>query len=485
MQKTQELNQNTKSNILEDNKKLILTSSKCNLSYSRLDLDNIWSRIIEILSLKLKKPSIQTWILPLKLINIEKDTALIGVKNEFTRNFIFQSYHSYIEQALKEATAHALAIRYILDNTIEIVVSNNSEPVQTKISEINPVKPKFFNKNLNQHFSFSNFIEDSSNKASLTFAKAIVENHSGIYNSLFICSDSGLGKTHLLHAIGNYALNEDPNTRVKFVNAEEFTNNLINSIHKNKSQEFRNLYRNIDILLFDDFQFLDNKKACQEEFIYTFEAICSRGGKVILASSKELKDFKLLNKKLESRLKGALVAPIGRPGYSARIKILTAKAQLNNIELNNKYLNTIAEKCNSNVRELEGALMQISALQNYSSVDDEMVANLFGGLAEYPANKGASISSICKQVAEYFGIEPEDITGKKRMQEFTRARHIAIYLSYRLLNISYSRIGEEFNGRKHSSIIHSIKTVEDILKSNLPSSKSVKKLVEQVLTAYN
>ena len=286
MQKIQELNQNTVSNIYEDNKKLILTSSNSNLSYSRLDLDNIWSRIIEILSTKLKKPSIQTWILPLKLINIENDTALIGVKNEFTRNFIFQSYHSYIEQALKESTAHALAIRYILDNTIEIAVSNNSEPVQTKISEINPVKPKVLNKNLNQHFSFSNFIEDSSNKASLTFAKAIVENHSGIYNSLFICSESGLGKTHLLHAIGNYALNEDTNTRVKFVNAEEFTNNLINSIHKNKTQEFRNLYRNIDILLFDDFQFLDNKKACQEEFIYTFEAICSRGGKVILASSK-------------------------------------------------------------------------------------------------------------------------------------------------------------------------------------------------------
>jgi chromosomal replication initiator protein len=280
-------------------------------------------------------------------------------------------------------------------------------------------------------------------------------------------------------------LNEEPNTRVKLVNAEEFTNNLINSIHKNKTQEFRNIYRNIDVLLFDDFQFLDNKKACQEEFIYTFEAICSRGGKVILASNKELKDFKSLNKKLESRLKGALVAPISKPSYSARIKILTQKASFNNIELSNKYLNTIAEKCNSNIRELEGALMQISALQNYSSVDDEMISNLFGGLAELPANKGASINSICKQVAEFFGIEPEDITGKKRVQEFTRARHVAIYLSYKLLNISYARIGESFAGRKHSSVIHSIKTIETILQSNLPSAKSVKKLVENVLLSYS
>jgi chromosomal replication initiator protein len=486
MQIIQEINQLTNKSESLDNKSLIYNSPKIELFYSRVELDNIWQRVLELLSTKLKKPSIQTWIRPLKLINIENDTALIGVKNDFSRNFIFQSYHQFIEQSLKEATAHSLAIRYIIDNTQETYIPDNSnEPVQIKLAELKVEKPKNPVKNLIQHLNFENFIEDSSNKASLTFAKAIVENHSGIYNSLFICSESGLGKTHLLHAIGNYAMNEEPNTRVKLVNAEEFTNNLINSIHKNKTQEFRNIYRNIDVLLFDDFQFLDNKKACQEELIYTFEAICSRGGKVILASNKELKDFKSLNKKLESRLKGALVAPISKPSYSARIKILTQKASFNNIELSNKYLNTIAEKCNSNIRELEGALMQISALQNYSSVDDEMISNLFGGLAELPANKGASINSICKQVAEFFGIEPEDITGKKRVQEFTRARHVAIYLSYKLLNISYARIGESFAGRKHSSVIHSIKTIETILQSNLPSAKSVKKLVENVLLSYS
>jgi chromosomal replication initiator protein len=487
MQKIQELNQETQ----EDNKYLILNQEKPFLSYSRLETDNIWARTLEIISSKIKKPSYETWIRPLKLIAIENDTALIGVKNDFTRNFIFQSYHCYIEPALKEASAHSLAIRYVLDNSAEIQIPNNtSEPEQVKLSHLSPQKPKLQSaqkSQLNQHFSFANFVENNSNKACLTFAKAIIENHSGIYNSLFIVSESGLGKTHILHAIGNYALNEEPGTRIKFVNAEEFTNQLITSITKNKTQEFRNSYRNIDILLFDDFHFLDNKKACQEEFIYTFEAICSKGGKVVIASGKQLHEFKSLNKKLESRLKGALVSPINKPSYSARVKILSAKALQNNIQLNNKYLNTIAEKFQTNIRELEGALMQISALQNYmdTAIDDEIISNLFGGLASFPANRGASIDSICKQVAEFFGIEPEDITGKKRVQEFTRARHVAIYLSYKLLNISYARIGESFAGRKHSSVIHSIKTIDSILQSNLPSAKSVKKLVENVLLSYS
>lgn len=476
-----------KSEILENLNATISENTTQVKLYQDEQVKQIWQRALNVLANNLKKPSFDTWIRPIKLVNIENDTAIIAAKNEFSRNFIFQTYHKEIELAIKEASAHSLAIRYVVDTDLKIE-ENDTPTQQVSLASIEKRKPNTgFRSQLNFNFTFANFVEDASNKAALTFAKAIIENHSGIYNSLFIISETGLGKTHLLHAIGNYALGEDPDTRVRFVNAEEFTNQLISSIQKNKTQDFRNQYRNIDVLLFDDFQFLDNKKVCQEEFIYTFEAIISKGGKVIIASNKEFKDFKYINKKLESRVRAALFSPINKPSYSARVKILTTKARDNNIDLNNKHLNTIASKFNSNVRELEGALMQISAFKNYASatIDDELIANLFGGLAGLPMNKGASIDSICKQVAEHFGVDADDITGKRRLQDFARARHIAIYLSYRILGISYARIGEHFGGRKHSSVIHSIKTVESLLNSNLPSSKSIKALVEQVIQYYN
>jgi chromosomal replication initiator protein len=262
------------------------------------------------------------------------------------------------------------------------------------------------------------------------------------------------------------------------VKAEEFTNELIISIQRNQTQEFRNQYRNLDLLLFDDLQFLEGKKTCQEEFLYTFDALISAGAKVIITSQKNIDEIKL-SSNLNNKLKSSLISQISSASFTDRVSLIISKSQASNIEISTAYAETIARKYPESIRELEAALYQLSAHKNFAGedIDDELIARLFGGVSHEPANKGLSIEKISNAVADYFSLKNKELIGKTRVQDVTRARHLAIYLSHELLEISYSRIGEYFGGRKHSSIIHSIKTVNGQLQSKLPSANATRNII--------
>lgn len=447
-----------------------------------IDYSATWKAVLAILAKKLRKPSFDTWIRPTLLIEIKNETAAIAVRNEFTRNFLLQSYYKDIQDAIKEVLAQSLAIKFIIVDNLETEVffeeeslNENTNSIQISFAEISSPKAslKKINNKLNPKFSLSNFIIGKSNHASFIFAKAILESNSGIYDSLFIYSETGLGKTHLLNAIGNYSLELDPSIRTKYVKAEEFTNELIIAIQRNNTAQFRNNYRNLDLLLFDDFQFLDNKKTCQEEFSHTIESIIEAGGKIIICSAKSIDEFKNLSNKLKSKIKGSLSSCIERPSFSTRVQILSEKANFNNIKLEEKHLGFIANRFDNNIRELEGALVKVSAMQNFAGedIDDELIANLFGGLAPEPEYKGLSLEKITKTVAEYFSLNPKDLFGKSRVKELSEARHIAMYLTHNLLRLSYSRIGESFSGRKHSSVIHSISLIRKEMNSDKHNSR--------------
>jgi chromosomal replication initiator protein len=460
------------------------------------------------------------------LVEINDQELVIAVKNEFSRKLIAQSYSEAIHKSSKEVLAASYSIRFTtspkhqtltLDDDLEnspieenetdllldkanskktskVVKTNSETKVRQKSfaeispDEINYRKDCFTNPNsgISNKLRFDNFIACKANIGAVSFAKAIVENQLGsYYNSLFITSDVGLGKTHLLHAVANEALRADSFTKVRYIKAEDYVNEFVLSI-KNKSYEnFKKKFRNLDLLLLDEAQFLDGKKSTQQEFCSNFDSIISSGGKVIIASNKALDDYEKIEKKLKSRLQGSLIAELSPVDYQARIAIIENKIQAANLKISCGHKVALAEKFNGNVRELEGALLKISALNNFSDldileIDSKTISDMFGAVYLDEKNNGISIQKITRLVAEKLELSVEDLQSAKRSQAIAQARHIAIFLSNEFLEISYQRIGEFFGGRKHSSVIHSIKTVANQLNSKLSKSKDLKKLLDDI-----
>lgn len=447
----------------------------------------IWQKTLNLLETKISKAGFETWIKATVLIKIENDEAVIAVKNEFTRNFLIQSYSKVIKDAIKEILALSLALRIIIEPSLELI--NNS---QTSLADLIPEKienhksklQNSVNKlktKLNQKYNFQNYSQGKFNAAAVTFAKALIENSTGFYNSLYIYSSPGMGKSHLLHAIGNFVLEQDGSSRVKYIKAEEFTNELIIAIQKNHTQEFKNQYRNLDLLLVDDFHFFEGKKSCQDELLYTFDALISAGARIVIASHKSIDESKL-NLNLANKLKSSLMSNIKYPSFEERLELLNTKAKAYNKVDHENIIETICRKSFSSIREIEAIFHQALAHQSFSgeSLSAENFTKLFGTYIEANTQKGLSIETISKIVAEYFSLTDKELKSKSRVQDIVRARHIAIYLSYQLLEISYSRIGEYFGGRKHSSIIHSIQSIEEQLNTKLPSAAGLKKIIEDL-----
>lgn len=462
-----------------------LSDSKHEKENIKADIITIWLDTLEILKKRLKKPSFETWIKPSFLVDIKEEFAMISVKNDFTRNFLLQSFAKDIQIALKETSGKALALNFLIEDRInpyENLIKDNQgyeeqQSKQIKISDIEKNKKIF-------HYSFSNFVATENNRSAITFSKAIIENASGIYKSLIVISKSGLGKTHLLKACAEETRIKNETSKVKYVNAEKFTNELIIAIQRNETYKFRQNYRNLNLFLLDDLDFLDNKKSCQDELVFTIESILNSGGSFIISSSKKIDEFKSLNPKLKSFMQASLVALIEKPKFKDREMLIEKKAHDLNLKLKPEQVSILSEKSVEGIREIEGFLLQLSAQVNLNHLEitDELISESFGGLFNEFSNIGLSLDKISIKVSEYFGISEKDLKGNKRSKEFSQARHLAIYLSYNLLELSYSRIGAHYSGRKHSSIIHSIKTIENILNSNLPSAKATQKIIDEIKT---
>ena len=449
----------------------------------------IWNDSLNFLAKNVRKITFDTWISKLKLIDLQDDIAVIEVKNDFTKNFIEQSYIKLIQEAIKETTAKSYAIRLEIkaqsDDHIELpetIESPNSITEQKSIASFDTNNIPSKNKTkLNEKISLEKTYLGEFNKTCFAFAKSLLVDQTGIYKSLFIYSASGLGKSHFLNLIGNQKLDSNSNFKVKYLNSETFINELIMSIQKNRMQSFRDKYRDLDLLLFDDVQFLENKKTCQEEFIHTYESITKNGGKVVISSNKKTSELKNINPKLISILKSSLVASIEEPQNEDKNNLIDFKVKELKIKLSENHKNMLYRLEGDCIRELEGSLLQVSALQKFSGLemDNEEFSKVFE-CSFSPSSRGLAIEAIIKATAEYFYISVEDLTGKRRKEEFTKARHVAIYLSYKLLGLSYKKIGSFFSDRKHSSIIHSIKTIETCLETKLPSSKFTQKALAEI-----
>ena len=425
-----------------------------------MDLTELWQKSMEILRQEIAPVSFETWIVPIKPIAVSNSTVILKIDDSFIKNTVETKYYNLIENTIK----HLMGSNYKIAIT-ETENINTEEKAQSN----KPEKQKSeFESNLNPKYVFSTFVVGNSNRLAHAAALAVAESPATAYNPFFLYGGVGLGKTHLMHSIAHYILENNPNAKVLYVSCEKFTNELINSIRDDKNEEFRRKYRNIDVLLIDDIQFISQKERTQEEFFHTFNALYDAHKQIIISSDRPPKEIKTLEERLRSRFEWGLIADINPPDYETRIAILKKKAENDNIVVNDEVYEYIAKNIVSNIRELEGALTRVVA---YSQLTQEKISkslaeNALKDIFSDQAAIEVTPDRIQEVVAAYYNIRPEDITGSKRSSNIAYPRQIAMYLTRRMLDISLPKIGESFGGRDHTTVIHAINKIDDNLKKD-------------------
>ena len=404
--------------------------------------------------------SYDTWIKPLRFYDVKENTVIIMIPSDQAHalNYISSKYKSFFKVIISEMMDHTYDISFVLEKEA-IKNEKKAEPASKPSNHIN-----YENANLNPKYKFDTFVVGSNNKLAHSAALAAAESPGEVYNPLYIYGGAGLGKTHLMHAIGHFTLEKNPGMKVLYVTSENFTNEVISCIRSGDALKMNNMrekYRTVDILMIDDIQFIIGKESTQEEFFHTFNTLHSAGKQLILSSDKPPKDMETLEERLRSRFEWGLIADIQPPDYETRMAILQKNAENYNKEIANEVLSYIADNVKSNIRELEGALNKIMAFSKLNKVDinleyaEEALKDVI-----YP-NKKKEItpSYIIEVVAEHFGISPEDIASKKRTAELVQPRQVVMYLCRQLTEASLQNIAKAIGKKDHTTVLHGIKTI--------------------------
>ena len=426
-----------------------------------IDKDELMASIKKELEPELTRISYDTWIVPLGIKSIEGNNIVFTTLSEFQRDVIENKYKPLIFNTLKyitnkEWTFSVIDLSKEQKEESEII----SETDENSLQEIESNKST-----LNPKYTFETFVVGNNNRFAHAAALAVGNEPSKSYNPLFLYGGVGLGKTHLMHAIGNRILELYKNYNVLYVTSEKFTNQLINAIKDNKNDMFRNKYRNIDVLLIDDIQFIAGKERIQEEFFHTFNSLYEEGKQIIISSDKPPRDIPFLEDRLKSRFEWGLLADISCPDYETRLAILRKKAQDENVVIDDFILSNIANKIDSNIRELEGVFNKIVARASltHSSITIELAEKIINEF-KYESEKVISCDFIKETVSKYFSIEKDDLASNKRSNDIAFPRQIAMYLCREIANMSYPQIGIDFGGRDHSTVMHACRKIEKEIK---------------------
>ena len=439
------------------------------------DINVIWQQILEKLELRISSVSFMLWIKTIKPIEIDdKDNFIIAAQSVSAKNQILRNFVDKIGDCCFEIVGKPLKI-VVLDPNEEIdyLKSNKVEEKPVAQEEKNPFVEKF---------TFDNFVVGKSNQFVYAAARTVAEHPGKRYNPLFIYGGVGLGKTHLLHAIGNYLREFSPKLKIMYTTCEQFTNDYISSLYsptKNKAvMEFRGKYRNLDVLMVDDIQFISNKKETQEEFFHTFNELILSNKQVIICSDRPPKDIPTLEDRLRSRFASGLIHDIQKPDIETRIAILHKKSQLEKYYAEDDVINYIAEHVDTNIRELEGKLSEVyflATLNGKKVATMDEVKDIFLNQQEEIKNS-LSPDKIISVVCDYFNVSYQDLIGKKKSKEIVEPRMISIYLISELLNLPLVNIGKIFGGRDHTTIMHS----RDKITQDLKTNKKTQTLVNEI-----
>ncbi len=433
---------------------------------SAANMEDVWSRAVSRLysddSTSAQQRSFLRLIKPLAVV---EDNVFLAVSEEFTKSYIETTLRAPITEALSEILDHEIRIAVTVDASITPPTLPDEEPA-AESRERRPATPlaapAIEDPHLNPRYTFDTFVPGSSNRFAHAAALAVAESPGKTYNPLFIYGDSGLGKTHLLHAIGHYTRQIKPQTRVRYVNSEEFTNDFINSIRDDRSLTFKRTYREVDVLLVDDIQFLQGKEQTLEEFFHTFNALHNAGKHVVITSDVSPRHLKGIEERMRTRFEWGLMTDVQPPDLETRIAILRKKAQADDVQAPPDVLEYIASNITSNIRELEGALIRVTAFAalNKQHVDLSLAQVVLKDLISDDDSE-ITAASIIGKTAEYFGITIEEVTGTSRSRVFVTARQVAMYLCRQLTDLSLPKIGEHFGGKDHTTVMYAVKKVED------------------------
>jgi chromosomal replication initiator protein len=427
-----------------------------------------WNKCSEKLENKLSQEDFNTWIRPLKG-NLNKNTLEIVAPNDFILNYVETNLSDEIMQMIKTQSKKdiSLVFKTLTKETFVDKYSNNKKSEDTKLVP---------------SYVFDTFVEGKSNHVALAASKQVALNPKGDYNPLFIYGGVGLGKTHLMHAVGNEILKNEPNKRIVYVHSEKFVSDMVKALQLGAMNEFKSFYRNADALLIDDIQFFAGKEQSQEEFFHTFNALLDRNNQMILTCDKYPKEIDGLEERLKSRLGWGLPVIIDPPELETRAAVLLQKASSMGVPLPNDCAIYIAQRIRSNIRELEGALKRVVANAKFTNqeIDLALVKDALKDLFVISA-KMVSIENIQKTVAEYYNIKLSDLLSKRRSRSITRPRQLAMALTKELTRHSLPEIGEAFNGRDHTTVLHACKKIAELRKES-PSHEEDYRNLTRALT---
>ncbi len=437
-----------------------------------MDTNNIWANVCTLLRNEMAEVTYKTWIeSALKPLDILEDDFYIEAVTDYYHQFVSSRYEPMISDALSKTLGRPIKVNILTPRQTEEFKSGKKKSASSPNVQLNP------------KYTFDTFVVGSGNRFAHAASLAVADDPAGAYNPLFLYGGVGLGKTHLMHAIGHYILAQRPETNLVYATSEQFTTELVSAIQSNKNVQFREKYRNVDVLLIDDIQFIAGRDSTQEEFFHTFNALHNAGKQIVITSDRPPKEIAKLEERLRSRFEWGLIADVQRPDMDTRVAILREKAKETNLLISNEVLELIAQKVDSNIRELEGTLTRLAAyaaLNKTLNITMELAEKALQDVFKEQENYLITCEDIINAVGEYYAISKEDMCGPRRSRGIAVPRQVAMYLCRELTNSSLPSIGQMLGNRDHSTILHGFRRIEELMESTPTIRAAVEDISKQL-----
>ena len=449
---------------------------------------NVWEQVLGRIEATVNSHSFYTWFKPTVYVGVRGTELVVRVPNPVFRDWLTKHYSGVITEALRDTANPGLSVTFVTDGPVDLTPDPKLSPVEKTVEPVESVSaPVTGSVGLNARYTFDTFIVGSSNQFAHAAARAVAEAPSRSYNPLFLYGGVGLGKTHLMHAVGRYVLSHEPGFKLTYISAERFMNEMINALRYDRIIDFRERYRSVDVLLVDDVQFIAGKEGTQNEFFHTFNALHNAQKQIVISSDRPPKEIGQLEERLRTRFSWGLITDIQPPDLETRLAILRKKSQQDQLPIPDDVLELIASRVSSNIRELEGALIRVAAFASLqrTEVTLELAQMVLKDLLPEPSRADITVGLIMSQTADYFSLSLDDLCSTSRTRQLVNARQIAMYLTRELTDLSLPKIGQAFGGRDHTTVIHATNKIGGLMQERHAIFDQVQELTTRIKNAAN